>query len=113
MSEKRPLAVVFVASWAVLLGLVDLVLMSSMPGALAKVVMLGLSASHFYAAVGLFFLCEWGRQRALQLAVFDVLNAVILLLSGHLSPFGGLLQVGMPLFVLHALHEGEVRRRFS
>jgi hypothetical protein len=113
MVEERPASVVFVAAWQALIGCVWLYQVGAYGEPFFKLLIAGLAISHFYSAFGLYNLCEWGRQRTVQLAVLDLLSAVAPLLSHHLSPFGALMQIGMPLYVLHALNDVDVRRRFS
>jgi hypothetical protein len=113
MVEERPPAVVLVAAWQALIGCIWLYQVGMTAEPFYKVLIAGLAISHLYASVGLYYLCEWGRQRTVQLAMLDVLTVLQLLLSNHLSPFGALLWIGMPLYVLHALNDADVRRRFS
>lgn len=113
MNSQRPTAVIYTSAYQVLLGLIWLYQMSAMPGPLLKVLVASIAFGHWYAAVGLYLMCEWGRQRTLQFAMFDLLSVLPMLLSQQISPWGALLQLGMPLYTLHALNDGRVRERFS
>lgn len=113
MNGKRPPAVVFSAAYQVVLAFVWLAQMGNLPGPLWFLLLGSWAISHLWAAIGLYNLCEWGRQRVLQLALFDALSVLPMVLSGHLRPFGALLQLGMPLYCLHALNDAEIRRKFS
>jgi hypothetical protein len=113
MDRHPPPAVSFAAAYQVVLGVIWLLQLGMMPSFLLRLFLFGVAFYHFRAAYGLYTLCEWGRQRALQLAVFDLLTAVSLWLGDHLSPLGALLQIGMPAYTIHALNDPEVRRRFS
>lgn len=115
MSRKQELspAVVYTATFQVLWGLIWVFQAFESSLFLIQLLILSLSVGHFYAAYGLFRGFEWGRQRAVQLCGFDVLNAVYRLLTGHLSPLGALLTLGMPLYTLSVLNDEEVRERFS
>lgn len=114
MEVRRPSgAVLYAASFQVLLGATWLVRAFEFPGALPRLLLASIAASHWIAAVGLYRLYEWGRQRAVQLAVFDVLGTLHLLLTDHISPFGALLQLGMPLYTINVLNDSETRELFT
>jgi len=113
MSNQRPSAVVFASAYQVLLGLIWLWQLGSMPGTLLKLLVASIAFGHWYAAAGLYMLAEWGRQRTLQFAMFDLLSVLPMALSGQISPWGAMLQLGMPIYMIHALNETRVREKFS
>lgn len=113
MNGKRPPAVVFSAAYQLVLACVWLAQLGNVRGPVPFLLVASLAVSHLWAALGLYNLCEWGRQRVLQLSMFDALSVLPMLLGGHLRPIGALLQLGMPLYCLHALNDPAIRRRFS
>ncbi|HAZ63725.1 MAG TPA: hypothetical protein DCZ72_08990 [Armatimonadetes bacterium] len=113
MSGQRPNAVVLSSAYQVLLGLIWVSQVGAMPNLMYKLLLLSIAGGHFYAAVGLYLLTEWGRQRAVQFALFDILAVLPKLFSGQLLPWGAVLQLGMPLYILHALNDRKIRERFS
>lgn len=114
MASRRPGAVDYAALFQVLLGLIWLLRAFEVPGVLPRLLIVGLAvSSHFASAIGLYFRYEWGRTRAIQISVFDILGTFHLLLVAHLTPFGALLQLGMPLYTLSVLADPKVRDSFS
>lgn len=113
MTSQRPAAVLYTAAFQVLSGVIWLVQAADMPGVILRVVVVTFGVSHFTTAFKLWQMSEGGRQRALQIAVLDVLGALQRLAFGHLSPFGALLFLGMPLYSISVLRDRGLRQRFN
>lgn len=112
MNQRTPPAVLYVVAYQFLIAIMDITLATRI-GGLLSLLMIGIAVSHIIAAYGLARLTEVARQRAVQLAVMDILTVVFLLLNGHGTPWGTLLRVGMPFYVLSVLNDPAIRRRFS
>ncbi|NUP99873.1 MAG: hypothetical protein HUU35_08460 [Armatimonadetes bacterium] len=112
MISKRPPAVVFLAAWQMLLGLIAFYRVGEHNMPLWWIGLTVMGVWHVATAVGLYHLNEWARQRSVQLAVFD-LFALLKVLFPYPSPFFALISLGMPLYSLTVLTDPNVRRRFS
>ncbi|MBI2300375.1 MAG: hypothetical protein HYU66_15755 [Armatimonadetes bacterium] len=113
MTAQRPPAVLYTAAFQVLTGLIWLVQAADMPSGFMRWFLVWFGASHFVTAYGLWQMSEWGRQRALQIAVLDVLGVLQVLLFGQISPYGALLRLGMPLYSISVLRDRNLRQRFN
>lgn len=112
MIPKRPAAVLLTAAWQILLGLIGLVRATQFDNPVWWIGLTVMALWHIATGVGLYYLCEWARQRAVQLAVFDIF-ALLQVLFPHPYPFGALLKLGMPLYTIVVLNDRRTRALFS
>lgn len=112
MVEERPGAVILAAAWLVLVACIYFFWAYQYGSAVLWIGLAAMGVYHLATAVGLYYLCEWARRRAVQVAIFDIL-AMLQHLFPHPYPFGLLLGLGMPLYTITVLSDQRIRQRFS
>jgi len=112
MTSSRPAPVLYTAAWQILLGLIYLYRAYQLGHPVAWLFFTGYGLYHAYTAYGLYLLREAARQRAVQMAVFDIF-ALLQMLFPYPNPFGALFNLGMPLYTITVLTDRRVRLLFS
>lgn len=110
--RERPAAVLLIAAWQVLLGVITIYQARQLDQLIWWLVLVAFGGWHLVTAYGLYNLNEWARQRVVQLAVFDMLG-LLQMLFPYPYPYGALLKLGMPLYTMVVLTDTRVRRLFS